>query len=267
MRVKAAFCTNAFGNSQDVMAEALPRLAQMGYGGLEFWEQYLAQANLAWLRDIMAAHRMEIVQICPYFDFTAGQAKWDESLKTAERYIDYALQLGRPMIRTYTGNVGSAEATPAQWEACVRGLQCCCRMGKPHGIVFALETHQVIHTGPNLTDTSASTLRLLADTGQENLKVNLQTPLVDEPVAYSAEKLGEHVVHVHAHNWVGGWPAAGGRFTFLDSGDEDFGEFVRVLRSRGFDGYISVEHGTHHPPYETALHEIEYLKRLLSASL
>ena len=262
--MKAAFCTNVFGNTKEAMAEAIPRLAEMGYDGLEFWEQYLAEADLSWLRDFMDAHKLEIVQICPYFDFTEGKAKWDESLKIAERYVGYSLQLGRPMIRTYTGNVGSADATKEQWDACVDGLQSICEMGKPHGIIFALETHQVIHSGPNLTDTSDSTLKLLADVGQDNLKLNLQTPLVNESITFSAEQLGEHVIHLHAHNWIIGWPAAGGRLTFLDSGDEDFAEFVRVLKSKGFDGYISIEHGSHHPPYETAEHEIKYLKRLIA---
>ena len=132
-------------------------------------------------------------------------------------------------------------------------------MGRSHGIVFPLETHQVIHGGPNLTDTSATTLRLLEDVGMDNLKVNLQTPLLGESVFYSATELGEHVVHLHAHNWIGNFRNR----TFLDSGDVDFAGFVQILEDKGFEGYISIEHGDHHPPYETAVHEARYLKRLI----
>jgi sugar phosphate isomerase/epimerase len=93
----------------------------------------------------------------------------------------------------------------------------------------------------------------------ENLTVNLQTPLVGESVFHTAEQLGEHVVHLHAHNWLESWP----NLTFLDAGDVDFAAFLRVLQSKGFDGYISIEHGNHHPPYETAAHEIAFLKKLI----
>ena len=136
-------------------------------------------------------------------------------------------------------------------------------MGRPQGITFALETHQVIHSGPNLTDTSATTLKLLADVDMDNLVVNLQTPLLGETVFETADRLGARTVMLHAHNWVGSWP----RLTFLDAGDVDFAAFVRVLRTRGFDGYLSIEHGSHHPPYETAEHEIKYLKRLIAGEL
>ena len=232
----------------------------MGYDGLEFWEQYLSGADLGWLRETMDEHGLEIVQICPYFDFTTSPGTWQQSVRDADRYVGYSVKLGFPFIRTYTGNAGSADASKEQWDACVRGLRRICEMGERHGIVFPLETHQVIHGGPNLTDTSATTLRLLEEVGKDNLKVNLQTPLLDESVTYTAEQLGEHVVHVHAHNWIGSWP----NLTFLDSGDVDFAQFAMVLRDRGFDGYVSIEHGDHHPPYETAAHEARYLKRLFA---
>lgn len=257
--MKASFCTNAFGHTRAGQEKAIPRLAELGYHGIELWEQYLSHEDLKWVRAIAEEHNLEIVQVCPYFDFTTTRQTWDKSIRDAETFIGYAIELNCPFIRTYTGNVGSADATPEQWSACVEGLQKICEMGAPHGISFPLETHQVIHHGPNLTDTSPSTLKLLEDVGMHNLTVNLQTPLVGESVFYTAAQLGERVVHLHAHNWVGAWP----RLTFLDSGDVDFTAFIRLLRQKGFDGYISVEHGSHHPPYETAEHEIGYLKQLI----
>ena len=257
--MKSAFCTNAFGNDQADQEKAIPYLAELGYDGIELWQQYLCHADLAWVRSTADEHGLEIVQICPYFDFTTSQATWDRSIRDAETFIEYAVELDCPFIRTYTGNVGSADATAGQWDACVRGLRRICEMGAAHDIVFPLETHQVIHHGPNLTDTSPSTLKLLDDVGMGNLAVNLQTPLIGESVLHTAEQLGEHVIHLHAHNWVGAWPD----LTFLDAGDVDFAAFLRVLQLKGFDGYISIEHGSHHPPHETAAHEIAYLKQLI----
>ena len=46
--MKSAFCTNVFGTTQKDMEQAIPRLTEMGYDGLEFWEQYLSGADLGW---------------------------------------------------------------------------------------------------------------------------------------------------------------------------------------------------------------------------
>ena len=43
-------------------------------------------------------------------------------------------------------------------------------------------------------------LRLLEEVGMPNLKINLDIPLLDEPVSYTAEHLGDHVVNLNAHN-------------------------------------------------------------------
>jgi 3-dehydroshikimate dehydratase len=259
--MKTAFCTNAFGNTQVEQEKAIPYLAELGYDGVEIWEQYLINADLSWVRAITQEHHLEIVQVCPYFDFTTSEKTWNKSIEDAEVFIGYAIELNCKFIRTYTGNVGSADATVQQWDECVKGLQTICAMGANHGIGFPLETHQIKHHGPNLTDTSPSTLRLLDDVGMDNLTVNLQTPLVGETVSETVELLGDRVVHLHAHNWIGDWP----KLTYLNEGDEDFEAFLSALQKKGFDGYISIEHGNHHPVAETAKHEISYLRRLIDS--
>ena len=126
--MKAAFCTLVFGNTQADMEQAIPRLAEMGYDGLEFWEQYLSGADLRWLREIMDAHRLEIVQICPYFDFTTSSEAWDRSIRDAERYIGYALKLNAPYI---SGPIPGMWGAPMRqkrsgrpaWRACERSAR------------------------------------------------------------------------------------------------------------------------------------------------
>ena len=75
--MKSSFCTNAFGNDQADQEKAIPYLAELGYDGIELWQQYLCNADLGWVRSIADGHDLEIVQICPYFDFTTSQDTWD----------------------------------------------------------------------------------------------------------------------------------------------------------------------------------------------
>jgi sugar phosphate isomerase/epimerase len=102
--------------------------------------------------------------------------------------------------------------------------------------------------------------------GRPNLRVALQTPLKGETSEYSAEHLGPKVVQIHSHNWIGATATSWGTLTYLDAGDLDFANFLRILRSRGFDGVISIDHPAHsgqHNWEEVAAHEIKYLRGLL----
>lgn len=78
-----------------------------------------------------------------------------------------------------------------------------------------------------------------------------------------ASRLGYVTVQVQAHNWIGATDTSGGQLTYLDSGDLDFANYIRILKRKGFNGYISIDHPNHHPWEETAAREIGYLKRLI----
>ena len=260
--MKTSFCTNVF--SPEEMEKAIINLSYMGYDALEFWDQYLRKVDISWLVDRLQHSRIEVSQICPYFNFTGSKEDWEKSIKIAGRYIGLAKKLNTKLIRVFTGKVGSEEATKKQWKAGVEGLKKICAMGKEEGITFVLETHP-----GSLMDTSKSTLRILEEVGMDNLKVNLQVPLKgEEDPLISAEKLGRYTVHLHAHNWKYlkedyTW----GELTFLDSGCYDFEKFIRILHSKGFNGYISIEHADHNGlrnPYKTAQHEIKYLKDIIT---
>jgi len=258
-----------FGYTQEIAERCISLCGKLGYDGIDLWKQYLDVADLGWVREACAAAGLEIMQVCPYFDFTTSRETYEASLREAEKFIGYARTLGAPWIRTYTGDIGSAEATEEQWQRCVEGLQRICDLGGPHGIEFPLETHQVIHHGPNLTDTSASTLRLLDLVNRPNLRIALQTPLKGETSEYSAEQLGSKTVQIHAHNWLGATDTTWGTLTYLDAGDVDFANFLRILRRQGFDGDIGIDHPAHSGQdnwEEVAAHEITYLRGLIGES-
>jgi sugar phosphate isomerase/epimerase len=264
--MKASFCMMGFGYDQELAERCIARTSALGYDGIEFWKQYLDHADLDWVRGACEAAGLEIVQVCPYFDFTGSAETYEATLREVERFVGYARRLGAKWVRTYTGRVGSAEATDEQWERTVEGLRYACDLGAPFGIEFPLETHQVIHHPACLTDTSASTLRLLDLVDRLNLRVAIQTPLKGERPEFSAEQLGPHVVQIQAHNWRGATESTWGTLTHLDDGDLDFANYLRILRSKGFDGYISIDHPSHSGQdawEDVAAHEIRYLRRLI----
>ena len=257
--MKTAFCTNVFEPA--AFEQGLRKVAELGYDAVELWQKTLDSWDLDKLERLLSELELGVAQVCPYFDFTGNRAEWDSSIQEARRFVALAARFEAPLVRAFTGHIGGADATVEQWEAAIWGLRAVCALGAQEGIVFALETHPGC-----LMDCTDGAQRLLREVGAPNLGLNLQVPLDDEDPLDSMHSLAAHVVHLHAHNWIG--PAPGGQWeqlTCLGSGDLDFPRFLAIARSAGFDGYVSIEHATHHgrsDPLEVAAHEIAYLRGL-----
>lgn len=253
--IKSGFCY-VFGI--DRIEESLEHLAKCGFEGVEFWHNDLKKIDKKYLKRLLDKNKISCAQICPYFDFTGSRNDWEKSIKLGEEYIEWSKILGNPLIRVFTGKVGSRQATKKQFMSAVKGLQILCDNSKKYNIRFALETHE-----NSLMETSESTLNLLKAINRRNIGVNLQIPLKGEDIWYSLEKLGKYTIHMHAHNWSG--KVGGLEMTFLNSGVIDFELFLKKMLEKGFDGCISIEHPDHlgkHDPKIVAEVEGSYLQCL-----
>lgn len=251
------------------------RLKSLGYDGIELWDHTLNQRDFQYWKQLFDETGIACAQLCPYFNFVDGQDLWDESMRVAERYINWSLQLGNPIIRVFTGKpwgdgvVGPDDATQEQWDAAIRGLQRICDMAAPHDIRFALECHM-----GSLMEDTPNTLRLLNGVNRPNLGLNLQLPLKDgrEDVQTSLDSLGRYTWHMHSHNYS---KLVGGEQVYLSDGVMDYTSILtQLLTAGGFSGgYVSIEHGTYNGtrnPWEVAEHEAAYLidlRKQLTASL
>lgn len=111
-----------------------------------------------------------------------------------------AVLLGAPRVRVWAGGAGSAAVTPQERGETVACLREAARIGADHGLELALEFHS-----RTLTDTVASTLRLLDEVGAENLRTYWQPPLdaPDEEALAGLSQLVDRVSAVHVFSW---WP-------------------------------------------------------------
>lgn len=111
-----------------------------------------------------------------------------------------AVLLGAPRVRVWAGGTGS-EATPSdERRTTVARLREAGRIAADHGLELATEFHQ-----GTLTDTVASTVRLLDEVGAANVRTYWQPPLdvPDEEALSGLAELGDLVTAVHAFAW---WP-------------------------------------------------------------
>ncbi len=250
-------------------SDLLEALDETGCDGIELWPFAFESGELDQVKEVMAAHTFGIAALCPYTDFTTSEETWQNSIDMAEEYLKYAEALKCKRIRTYTSQPGKAfvnsdDAKPVHWERAIKGLQTVADMASEKGILCFLE---VTGSFGQLYDTSETAIRILEGVDRQNVIVNLQPPLRGEDPYESARLLGPYVQHLHIHNWIGEF----GYFTHLDSGDIDIPAFLDILREKGFDGYMSLEHAYssklsldgERDPVEVVRRDIPYLRKLI----
>jgi sugar phosphate isomerase/epimerase len=225
--------------------EILPRVAELGYDGVEIWGSQIdgkPEEELAALRKEARDLGLAVPCLTPYFCFTGTQEMWDASLAIARRFIRYAQALGAPLIRGLT-SVGidlkdykersiakleswapSEKATEEQWQRTIQAYRTVTAEIEKAGadVVFAMETH-----GNNLTDTLAGCRRLLQAVDSPHLKVLYQSFAKREPID-GLDDIYDQVVHVHVQ-YVGG------------RGQKSFLPVVRKLAEKGYHGWVNVE--------------------------
>ena len=253
--MKVAYCTNVW--PIDEIPNACKKLKELGYDGVELWHQYIVSRSIEQIHREVLDLGLEVAQVCPYFNVTGTQAELEDTYKLASQYTEIARALRCSRIRVFTGTVGASVATENEYNQGVNALREICQAAPD--LMFVLETHKGC-----LMESTESTKRLICDVGVDNLRVNLQVPMEisGEDPYDCAELLGEYTAHLHAHNWRGDI----NNLVCLSEGDYDFAKFLSILKVKGFDGYISIEHGDHfskEDPFQVAAKEIAYLKRII----
>lgn len=253
-----SFCSIAFQRHkwgkavvvETPLREILPILAEAGYDGVEIWQPHIAGLDareLASLAAMLRTLNLAVPMLSPYFDFTTSNDSAQSSLALARQCLDQARALGATAIRVFTGKVGSAEATPEQWDRAAGCLRELADASASAGVCWALELHS-----RNLTDTVAATARLLTLVDRPNVHV-----IAHSPAQLSAlTDLPGKVRHIHANN------ARDGQKATPSEGEADYRQVLAQLHEAGFTGYVSVE-WMGDQPAEVARKEGAFLRDLL----
>lgn len=111
-----------------------------------------------------------------------------------------AAALGAPTVRVWAGRHGSADVHAAGRAAVVSGLRAAAGAADASGVGIALEFHR-----GTLTDTAASTARLLDEVGAGNVSTYWQPPVgaSDADALAGLAAVLDHVSHVHVFSWDG----------------------------------------------------------------
>lgn len=232
--IKWCFCTLAFRN--DPLEDVIIPAAELGFDELEvFYGQVVDKSaeELAALRSLAEKKGIGISGVAPYFWFTQNDELLEETFTIARRAIEINRALGGRMIRTFTDSgptgIGSAVATPEQWNTAVKGLQTL--LDEAPDLQFSVETHE-----KTLADTLASTLDLFARVNRPNLKITYQ-PYNDGDIVEDYHALRDRVVQVHLNPLLG----TAGKPYDLPANSLDYPGLIRALAADGYSGDCALE--------------------------
>lgn len=145
------------------------------------------------------------------------------SLTDIENTVATAAALGAPVIRVWAGTKGSEHCTPDERSKVAADARLISEMAEQNGMRVGLEFHS-----NTLTDTTASTLKLLEEVNHPNLRTLWQVPV--SMTSADAEKSLEQVLpwlsHLHVFHW---WPTSSDRHPLL-VGAEDWQKYLRILK-------------------------------------
>jgi sugar phosphate isomerase/epimerase len=246
------FCSIAF--RKEPIEEVMPKLARLGYGGVEVWGQHIdgkSEAELDHVRRIAADCGLRIEVLSPYFWLTRDLPELvQQSLDTAQRFVGYARRLGAGRIRTFVDagddGIGSAVATEDHWQRAVGCLRKITAMGPD--LQFVVEMHEY-----TLADTPESARLLLQRVGAPNLKLLLHAGGPDTLREYRL--LRPDIRHFHLH---GSHEAPG--TGYLEDGPSQLPVFLPELRHDQYAGTLSVEYCFSGVTWDRAKSAREYLR-------
>ena len=233
------FCCSIALRDQPVR-EAAHQIAVAGFSGVELWYPHIepmGSAELAEIREMCRTLGLTIGVLSPYFSFTRGRERWEQSIRTAEKALEAAAILGVEKIRTFIDcgpdGLASQSAGPGDWSAAIKGLRTLCDLGPE--TQFVVETHD-----ETLADTLPSTRRIIDEVARPNLRLNYQPTrdFLQRGYLNCLEELYPAVGHMH-------WEQIqdDGSSTYIEEdGVIDFAALISFLRGKNYRGTASVEY-------------------------
>ncbi len=209
-------------------AEVAGRAARAGLEAVEWGADVHAPpgepGTVRAVREATDRHGLVCCSYGSYFRASPGEAADFPAVARA------AVLLGAPRVRVWAGRTGSAATAPDARRTTAAGLREAARIAADHGLELATE----FHLG-TLTDTVASTVRLLDEVGADNVRTYWQPPLdvPDEEALAGLAELGGRVTAVHVFSW---WP--GNSRLPLAAREDLWSAVLRRVHGRGIEALL-----------------------------
>jgi 3-dehydroshikimate dehydratase len=195
--MKLSICTISFRH-QLVSIDQLVHWAKANhFQGIELWGVHAKNLSEqpSYNRDWLAGFGLFTSMISDYLPLQGPETI---AFQKVQQLCLLAKHWGATKLRTFAGHLGSHQVSDAERDDITRRMQDICQWTAQHGITLIVE----IHPG-TLADTMESTVRLLKEVNQPNLKINFDVLHVWESGANPIEAfhlLKQDIEHFHLKN-------------------------------------------------------------------
>ena len=224
--------------------------------GIEMYEPYLEswdESYMAKLADSVYDAGLQISMFTSYSDFSSPDvAKREQETAHVKQAVDAAVTFRTNIVRLTAGSWIDGLSQNEVLQNIADGLRGCLNYAEEKQVMLALEDHPVV--GTKISDF----VKILELVDDERLKVNLDTsnPMVSGDNSVDLAKLvADRIVHLHASDRLKNL-----QHCREGMGEVDFKGVFKVLKSVGYDGWISLEAGGENGK-EDIRKGIEYIRK------
>ena len=251
-RIRLGVSTYSYWHFKEVkypIEKVIDHAAGLGFDGVEILHRQMKDETAGYMNGLKRRAwdaGLDLIMLSIHQDFVdPSEVKRQEAIDHTKRCIDLAHQMGIPAIRLNTGRWGTIRSfddlmasggdEPALegytdedaigW--CIDSIRDCLPHAAGAGVVMALENHWGLSTNVE------NLLRIHREVADPWLGINMDTGnYVGDPYP-QMERLAPHANIVQAKTYPGG----GVWYTL----DLDYQRIASILRTAGFEGYVSLE--------------------------
>jgi sugar phosphate isomerase/epimerase len=177
----------------------------------------------------------------------------DEQISHVKQWVQYADQMGAPVIRIFSGAVKDGQSEAQAHRLCVSAIEECCEHAGTFGIFLALENHG------GLTSDAEGVLRLVRDVQSPWFGVNVDTGNFHSRDVYGdIAQIAPYALNVQV------------KVSIRPEGQQrqrsDFRRLAAILRDAGYRGYIVLEYEDDEDPRQACPRHVAELQEAFLSS-
>jgi sugar phosphate isomerase/epimerase len=172
----------------------------------------------------------------------------DRQLQLCRQWIDYAAEMGAPIIRIFAGNVQAGDTEDQAIERCVAGINDCLQHAAKRGVVLALENHGGIVT------TAEQLLSIVREIDSEWFGITWDSGNFRSADPYAELKMAApYAVTAQIKATIASKPA-------------DLARVVQILKDVNYRGWVALEYEEEEEPKIAVPRYLDELRRLTAAT-
>jgi len=206
---------------------------KLGFDGMEMYEPFISDLEEPEMLGFSYQLQYAGLQVSSYTieSHLCNPADREIAIPHIKRSVDRARIFRTNIVRVVAGHGSGGLAHDIVLRSVADGVKACLDYAEEKGVMLALEDH--FEVGTKISDF----IKILELVNDDRLKVNLDTANAIEGTAVDLAKLVAHrVVHTHLSDRKGD-----SHSVIVGTGDIDFRGVFTVLKSAGYDAWLSTE--------------------------